>query len=209
MKRKSLGLFAALLMASLSCPAQVVSGTASRVNSAGQQMVSITGVLPTYAASSTFAATTGVLFSLCGSNSSVVVVRAFQISGTAGSIGTQVLNLVKTSTTPTGGTSATVTPTPFDSNNAASTSSAKSYTAAPTAGTAIGTIEAFSFTFPTATGGNASTGIPPLQTVPQGSQPVVLRGANQCVEIQTSSASVSATLSVTATWTEEAYFPSP
>ena len=191
--------------------AQVAYGGAGRVNSVGQTLVSTTGIIPTYSAAGTFAATTGVLFYVCGSSTATVVLRSLQISGTGSSVGTQVMNLIKTSTAPSGGTPVSITPTPFDSNNAAATATAAAYTAAPTGGTSVGNVGTFSFTFPTPTGTNGAGGIiPPLIVTPQGSQPLILRGATQCVELQTSSSAVSGeSLSVTATWTEESFFPGP
>jgi len=198
-------------MAAPIAEAQVSYGSAGRVNSVGQTLVSTTGIIPSYAAAGTFAATTGVLFVICGSDTATVVLRSLQISGTGSSVGTQVMNILRTSSAPTGGTAVVVTPGALDSNNAASTATAKAYTAAPTGGTAVASLGAFSFTFPTPTGGNGAGGIiPPLIITPQGSQPFILRGSTQCAELQTSSTAVAGeSLSVTATWTEEAYFPGP
>jgi len=187
-----------------------MGGAAQRVNSAGQQLVSITGIIPTYAASGTFAATTGVLFSICGSATKTVVLRSLQISGTATSVGTLVLNIIKTSSAPTGGTSISITPTAFDTNSSAATATATAYTAAPTAGMAIGTVGAFAQIFPAPTTGGGANQIPGPIVVPQGSQPIILRGTSQCAELQTSSSALTgASLSVSLVWTEESYFPSP
>jgi len=189
--------------------AQIAQGGSSyKINSAGQQLVSITGIIPTYSAAGMFGATTGVLFDICGSATKTVVIRAVQISGTASTLGTLNLNFIKTSTAPTGGTGGSITPVPADSNNAAATASVMAYTATPTPGTPVGTFLSFSQTFPTPTTGGAANVIPAPTSVPQGAQPIVLRGTSQCAELQTSSSALTGmSMSVSVVWTEEAFFP--
>lgn len=179
-----------------------------RYNSANQQLVTITGVIATYGVGGTFVPASGVLFAVCGSATKTVVLRSLQISGTATTVGTLVMNLIKTSTAPTGGTPVSVPATSYDSNDAAPTATATAYTAAPTAGTAIGTFAAFSESFLTAGGGQATSQVPGVITVPQGSKPIILRGTGQCVELSTPSVALSGgSISVSASWTEEPFFP--
>jgi hypothetical protein len=174
-------------------------------NSASQQLVTITGVIPTYAAAGSFTPATGVMFAICGSSSRLVVLRSLQLSGTATSASSIVVNLLKTSTQPSAGTA--ITGTSNDTQDPASTGSAQFYTATPTAGTAIGTLSAFTMGLPPPSG---ITGlqVPTFLQNPQGQKPIILRGVNQCVELQTSSAIPSGTsLQVSVGWTEEKSFP--
>jgi hypothetical protein len=169
-------------------------------NFAGSPLADNTSILPSYASSASFAATTGVLFAACGSATKVLVIRSLLIGGTATTAGFQVMNLIKTSTDPSAGTA--VTPTPADANDAAATGTASYYTSAPTAGTPVGTSDVFPLGFP-ATAAIAGTQLFATLTPAPGRKPIILRGTSQCLEVQTSSAALTGeSLQITLTWTE-------
>lgn len=176
------------------------------VNAANVPYVSTEGIQPSYAASASFAGTTGVLFAVCGSSTQIVAVRGISITGTAGQIGTLILQVVKTSTAPSAGTA--VTRVPLDSSTAAATATVYDYTTAPTAGTAIGSTYQFTQFFPTVSGGNANNQSPRVLTPEPGLRPMILRGTSQCMELYTASAALtSPSLQVSVSWTESATFP--
>ena len=173
-------------------------------NAAGAQLTDATSIEPSYAATASFAATTGVLGAICGSSSKVVIVRSVLAGGTATSAGSQIMNLLKTSTAPSAGTA--VTPVPVDSNDAAGTALVEYYTSAPTPGTSIGSVATFSMGFPPP----ASLGIqlPSLLYPAPGRKPVILRGPSQCLEFQTSSSALTGEMmQISIDWTEEPTAP--
>jgi hypothetical protein len=158
-----------------------------------------TGVEPSYSAAASFSATTGVMFAVCGSATKVVELRSLLLGGTATTAGSQIINLVKTSTAPGAGTA--ITPTAMDTLSATATATAQYYTSAPAAGTAIGPIDIFQMGFPVAT--SLGIQLPSLLVPAAGRQPIVLRGTGQCIEVQTNSSALTGELmQVTITWTE-------
>lgn len=150
-------------------------------------------VSPTAASIATYAAgitglTTALLatdiFTVTGSATTVVRVTGLGVSAN-GSAGANVnLAIIKRSSAHTGGTSATVTAVPYDSNDAAATAVARSYTVNPTVlGTAIGNIRvAEQFVSGVVTAGS---GVIEWDFGVRPSKPVVLRGTSQllCVNL--------------------------
>ena len=174
-------------------------GSGAARNSAGALYISTAGLLPTYSAAASFTPASGVLSQVCGSATKTVHLKQIIIAGTASSAGTLVLNVIKKSTAPSGGTGTAVTPVSVDDVDAASGASFKYYTAAPTAGTAIGTVASFSLGFPTTAGYQ----IPAIFQDASNTKPLTLRGAAECAELQTSSSALTGgNIQVTVTWTE-------
>lgn len=96
----------------------------------------------TYCASGAFTppATPTDLVTIFGSASKTVKVQSFKIGTTNTAAGSQIFVLSKRSAVTTGGTPIAATAIPVDSGDAAATAMVNHYTAAPTAGTALGTI---------------------------------------------------------------------
>jgi hypothetical protein len=144
---------------SLRVDTSTIAGTAvstgNGVVGAGVQRVAIASnntVVPVYAAGSpavtysaavnglTAAATPTDVFTITGSASRTVRIKKVSFSGTQTTSNDQAILLIKRSTADTGGTSAAVTAVPNDSNDAAASATALSYTANPTLGTTVGTV---------------------------------------------------------------------
>jgi hypothetical protein len=99
------------------------------------------GVAPTYSAVITgLVGVAGDIVTLTGVAGKVVKLTRVAFSGVATAASATDLTLVKRSTADTGGTGAGMTAVPHDPENAAATAVVTSYTAAPTPGTAVGTI---------------------------------------------------------------------
>lgn len=93
-------------------------------------------VSPTYMAGFTFTAPSGQFLELRGSGSSIATITKVVIE-----LGTSdTLTVTKQSAASTGGTSSDETAVPLDSGNAAANLTVRGYTAAPTAGAAVGDI---------------------------------------------------------------------
>lgn len=167
-----------------------------------------TSTLPTYNAGFTFVATTGTLLHLTGSATKIIAIRGMSMTGTAATVGSQTYQIRKTSTAPTGGTSTLVTPVLMDSLDAAPTASLSYYTAAPTAGTSLGSAFTFVHFFPTTSGGQGESQLPRDLAAFQGAAPIVLRGANEGMSLFTASTALSTlNLSISISWTETDRFP--
>jgi hypothetical protein len=86
-------------------------------------------------------ATATDILTIGGSASKVIRITRLMIWGTANAAGQYPLFLIKRSAANTAGTTATITPTPHDSGNAAVTAAVKNYTANATGlGAAVGTL---------------------------------------------------------------------
>lgn len=114
------------------------------VNTNGRLITSVVdGQKTTYSASATniaAAATATDIFTITGSATKTVRVTRIVISGVQTTAGIGSILLIKRSTANSAGTSAAMTAIPHDSNNAAATATALSYTVNPTTGTAVGTL---------------------------------------------------------------------
>jgi hypothetical protein len=163
----------------------------------------------TYAASTTAktatASGTAAFFEICGSASKTVRIQRIAISGTWATAGYGDIQIRKVSAAGTGGTATTLTNTPFDSNSAAATATAKYFTVLPTGGdTLVGNIFSETAFFPLT--GTVTT----FQTQfiyvwrDTDAEPPTLRGTAQCITAGFGTApGVVPTLSVSVAWTEK------
>lgn len=160
----------------------------------------------TYAAgSAAFASVASAtdVFEIYGSASKTIKVLRVELTGTQTTAGELVVNLIKRSTANTGGTSATLTDVPLDSTNAAGTAVAKTYTANPTTGTAVGNVATRHVFIPTALIAGDSAPITLFDVITYG-QPVVLRGTAQGLVINFGGVTVTGgSFVATVYWTEE------
>lgn len=150
------------------------------------------------------AATATDVFTITGSATKTIRITRVEITGTttSGSGVSFSLQLIKRSAANTGGTSAAATAVPHDSNDAAATASAVSYTVNPTAlGAAVGTIRTQRIEV-------NSTAVTPFD-VPfdfgtRPSQAVVLRGTSQILAINFNSTTITGpVIDIDIEWTEE------
>lgn len=142
---------------------------------------------------------------IIGSATTTIRVTRIEISTTQTTAGINTWFVIKRSTANTGGTSATPTIVPLDSNNAAATSIVRSYTANPTAlGAAVGTMRATRI-LSDATGTTAQTVYTFDFTNGGISSGIVLRGVAQTLALNFGGAALPAGLSVSVNfeWSEE------
>jgi hypothetical protein len=163
------------------------------------------GHVSTYGASVTglTAANTATdIFTITGSANKTVKIRQLTLSATQTTAGNINLLLVKRSTANTGGTSVLQTAVPFDSLNPAATATVRSYTANPTLGTAVGTVNNEKLFIPTATGANAPFVFSP--TASSQAQEITLRGTNEVLAVNLNGVTVGGNnFNIDITWTEE------
>jgi hypothetical protein len=184
----------------------VTVSTGLGVSDTGTQRIALTQEA-TYAASTTAktatASGTAAFFELCGSGTKTIRLQRIMVSGTWATAGTGDIQIRKNSAAATGGTATTLTNTPYDSNSAAATATAKYFTVLPTGGaTLVGNIMSESAAFPLAAG--AMT--PQLIYVwrDTDAEAPTLRGAAQCITAGFGTAPGSVpTLSVSSAWTEK------
>jgi len=117
------------------------------------------------------------IFAIKGSDTATIRVLKIVIMGTATAAGMADILGIKRSTANTGGTSATATNVPYDSNDAAATATVQSWTANPTLGTAVGNIRANKYIMPAAT--NPTIIAPELSWKFEHGKPLYLRGSNE------------------------------
>ena len=143
-----------------------------------------------------------------GSATKTIRVTKILLSGSQTTGGTVAIQLIKRSTTNTGGTSTTSTAVPNDSNDAAATATVLSYTTNPSAlGTSIGTLKSLRTQVPntTATSENSATfGYWELYKADTPAKAIVLRGASQGLCINFGGVTVTGgSFSYVVEWTEE------
>lgn len=154
------------------------------------------------------AASAAPFFAIQGSATKTVTVHRIYVSGaTTTAVGYLVYVLAKYSTAITAGTATALTKTPLDSTSAASTVNlCNVYTAAPTAGTLVGTLST-KRTLSQATVA-AAAGIPDIvefdfRTLGSPTSGIVLRGIAEGLALNFGAApATAATVSVTVEWTE-------
>jgi hypothetical protein len=166
--------------------------------------------IATYTASTAAAlvapAGTTPFFAITGSATQIVRVKRITIGGgTLTAVQYLHLTATKTSTSVSGGTPTALTKVPVDSGFGESTATlVNGYTAAPTAGTAVGVVASRRFlgqATTAAAGGYPETTIE-IDFTKQGG--IILRGAEQGLELAFSNTPGSAvTLAVTVEWDEE------
>lgn len=162
--------------------------------------------LATYSACATnlaAAATPTDVATLAGSGTKTIKVLRVSFAGTENTLASRDVRLIKRSTADTGGTSAALTAVSHDSNNAAATASALSYTANPTLGTTVGTFRAEQKNISTGGGANAT-----VSTVWQfgnnQDQSIALRGTAQQIAVNLNSVTAAGNaLDICFDWTEE------
>lgn len=120
-----------------------------------------------------------------GSATKTIKIYKVIFSGNGSTAQQATINLIKRSAPNTGGTAVALIAAAFDSVNTAATAVVERYTAAPTQGTAVGTIAAQRKLFPSAGSGTLSGDI--LNFEFSGDMaPIVLRGVNESVAINLS-----------------------
>ena len=179
-----------------------------QIDSRGSQIVTLLdGSRATYSAAVTFAAPNAStdVFQITGSATKTVRVLRFWISGTQTTSGVASFSLVTRSVRNTGGTSAAVTLSSYDSNSPASTASVFAYTANATAlGTQTGTISVFKKLIPPTTFANSNYDPLVFDFGNRPGQAIVLRGTAQTLSLNLGGATLSGnSLSIVVEWTEE------
>lgn len=202
--KKLLTLIFALLLSVNSAFASYFPETAIKSSTKASYMASTADIVPV--------ASTTDLFELYGSSSKTIKVLRVEVGyrGATAAAAMDVCYLLRRSTANSSGTSATLTNVKLDSNNAAATAVAKSYTANPTTGTLVGNITTNYIT------GALDGGTTGLQPGAKGSfvlfdaniagQPIVLRGTGEGVVVNfngTKPQMGTPKLSVIFYWTEE------
>lgn len=154
---------------------------------------STTGVPASYSAAGTFTlgATPTDIFTIYGSGTKTVQIKKIHLAFT-NTLNTNVIVAIqKRSSTNTGGTSTVLTATPFDSADAAATTTVREYTANPAAlGTQVGSGICNLLAFAAALG---STNVGAVNEVLWGtalSQPIVLRGTSEGLAVNLGGATI-------------------
>jgi hypothetical protein len=166
------------------------------------QVALMDGNKTTYSASVTgLVGVAGDIFTIFGSATKTVRVTHMEFSGIATTAADMDVQVIKRSAVDTGGTSGAAAATPHDSNNAAATATALSYTAAPTPGAAVGTpIRSIKSEIATAASQAQLVewdfGFGPKQGI-------VLRGVAQGACLAVSATQVGALYDCSVEWTEE------
>jgi hypothetical protein len=163
----------------------------------------ITGI-PTYGAGVPAVALTGAGDLACveGSATKVVRVLGFQISAIASTAIVVDLNLIMRSTLDTGGTPIVVTPVALDPANAVATAAFRAFSAAPTAGTTIGTLRTAKLAVGTAGQATGIIGDARFGFYGRYGQAVMLRDAVHAICINVSATGTGASYDIDAEWTE-------
>lgn len=165
------------------------------------------GVKATYSATSAIAFASPLLatdiFTITGSATKTVRVLRLAYSAQQTTAGVDNILVIKRSTANTGGTSASATRVPHDSNDAAATATVLNYTANPTLGTAVGTVRAARMFIPTA-GTDISTFVYEYDFGALPEKAIVLRGTGEVLAINLNGATISGgTWTCFVEWTEE------
>lgn len=173
-------------------PSEVTStnGQAPQGNPYGAAFGDNEGIMPSDSSFASFTPTTGVLWSECGSASKTIHIKSLVVQGFAGTAGSYVLQVLKTSTAPSGGTATALTFVADTTVGATSnTATGSYYTAAPTGGTSLGAVAGGIVPFPVAGGMSMPVNLL-AQGAPTGTQAIALSGTAQCVEISTTTAAL-------------------
>lgn len=149
------------------------------------------------------AATATDIFTIYGSNTKTVKVLKILISATQTAAGIVNVNIIKRSTANTGGTSTNPTRVPWDVNNVASTATINAYTANPTLGSTIGTVES-SKLFVSTTGTNTIDDHHEISFDGLNNQPITLRGTSNGLAVNLGGVTVAgSSFDITVIYTEE------
>lgn len=152
------------------------------------------------------ASATAPFFVIYGSGTKTIKVQRIVVTGfTTTTLAIQGVSLIKYSSAPTGGTPVVLTQVPLDANDAAGTANTcQVYTAAPTAGTALGRIasrRALNKSTTVVDGSPMAEIVFDFRGIDE-SMPVTLRGTSQGLGLQLHVATAT-TCSVEVEWTEE------
>ena len=159
--------------------------------------------IATYRAADVNIANTGAgdVFCLAGSATKTVRLSRIHVSATASSAIVVNVSVIKRSTLDTGGTPVAETEVPLDSGNPAATATATGYTVSPTAGTAVGPIDARKVAI--GVQGNTATVTEAFFTYGDaGQQSVELYGVNENVCVNVGAAGTGASWAIYFEWTE-------
>lgn len=158
--------------------------------------------LKRYRASSKFAASsTTDNWRISGNASNTVIVTKLTVTCTQTTAGQVAVQLIKRSTAESGGTAATVTAIPLDSNKAAASSVVNSYTSTgPTVGTAVGDID--DAQFGCMASGTASPNDIYIPAISPGAPLAVLRGTAEGLALNFGGAITGGNLTVSVEWEE-------
>lgn len=173
-----------------------------QVDSTGSSYVNIEGRKATYSCFASFTPVAGDIAVLPGSASKTIRVTRVEVSlSTTGTAALEAVQLIKRSTADSAGTSAAMTAVAHDSNFAAASAAPLSYTAAPTLGTAVGTLRGVQFFDESATVAGANTWLWTFGERPASA--VVLRGIAQELCVNLGGVVATQTATVSFEWTEE------
>jgi hypothetical protein len=188
------------------------AATAQRVVIASDNSaVSVTTTRPpTYSASATglvAAASATDIFTLTGSGTKTIRIKRVSFSGTQTTANDLNALLIKRSTANTAGTSTDLTEVANDSNDAAATATALSYTANPTLGTTVGTVRAAKFQLSGDAPANNGQ-YAPYEKVwrfgEDGQEEIVLRGTSQVLALNLNAVTIAgSSLNIDIEWVEE------
>lgn len=162
----------------------------------------------TYSAFSTFQPATSPtdVFTLTGSATKTIKITSILIAGTNTGNTNALYILLKRSTANSGGTSSTLTAVPHDSNSAAATATARSYTANPTLGTLVGNFYGGLIFLPALASTNVAHDVEHIFGVTN-EQPIVLRGTSEVFSINFNGVNLGAlsatNFEISVRWTEE------
>jgi hypothetical protein len=176
--------------------------SAIQSDSTGSQYVNTEVRKSSYSSNSIFTPVAGDIAVLPGSATKTIRVTRVEVSmSTSGTAAYESVQLIKRSTADTAGTSAAMTAVPHDSAFAAASAAPLKYTAAPTLGTAIGTVRGAQIYDPS----GVSALSPNVVTWPFGDRAgvIVLRGVAQQLCVNLGAVVATQTVSVTFEWTEE------
>jgi len=186
-------------------PLVLTNGQAGALQSdtTGALYVNIEGRKQTYSCFATFTPVAGDIAVLSGSASKTIRITRVEVSmSTSGTAGVEAVTLVKRSAADTGGTSAAMTAVPHDSNYAAASAAPRNYTAAPTLGTAVGTIRGVQFFDDSNAATGANTWLWDFGTR-GGAACIVLRGVAQQLAINLGGVIATQTVTVSYEWEED------
>lgn len=196
---------AAVVTAVIASQAQV-PGTNSTLNSVFNLVYEASTSKPTYSATTgavTSASAATDICTLSGSATKTIRVRRVIVGGLSSTVQTDPVSILKRSTNTTGGVSALLTTIPYDSNSAAASAVAESYTTNGTQGTLVGVLVDRLISIGNLTTGAAS---PPATEFVFGQlgSPVFLRGLAQQIAVNLGGLTyVSGSFSCTFEWTED------
>lgn len=130
------------------------------------------------------AATATDVFTITGSATKTIRITSLIVTGTQTTLGTVPFDLVVRSSTNTGGTSVSRTKVPLDSTSAAATATVRSYTANPTAGTLVGSVNSIRKIIPGAASAVENVPIEMINT------PIILRSPSEVLAVNLNSTTV-------------------